>query len=163
MKELSRTDFPKFPNFLSSIQRSTASNPQIRGPVAPQDKRKAIPNANPVSKCYKDESGKHGPPSKSLLGTRLSLCRCVCAWEGGRLWGGGQRKARERGHSTQWFCGGDLLCLFLPLPPLSPFSSSPSAFVRPGGPWSVLLISSIFLWHLSSDWLKDLEGTTLIK
>lgn len=27
-----------------------------------------------------------------------------------------------------------------------------------GGSWSVLLIDSIFLWHLSSDWLKDLEG-----
>ena len=115
-------------------------------------------------------------PSKSLWGPGSPLRASVSVlsmpgW--GRLgWGG--RRQREEKDSMQWLCGGDLLCPFS-TPPLSLSSFSVflslSPFPRPlllhlsgRGSWSVLLIESIFLWHLSSDWLKDLgRKKTLIK
>lgn len=100
-----------------------------------------------------------------------SLCLClrvsVHGW--GRSWWGGRHRQEggERLHAViMW--RGFALSLFLPPPlflcPLSPCSSLCPLFlvpffcICPGGSWSVLLIDSIFLWHLSSDWLKDLEG-----
>lgn len=73
---------------------------------------------------------------------------------------------RERGKTPcSDYVEGICYVPFLPPLPLSSFSVflSLSPFPRPlllhlsgRGSWSVLLIESIFLWHLSSDWLKDL-------
>lgn len=70
------------------------------------------------------------------------------------------REKQEKGHSSQRLCGGDLT-MSLSLPPLFvPILLVPFCICL-GGSWSVLLIDSIFLWHLSSDWLKDFEGEKL--
>lgn len=42
-----------------------------------------------------------------------------CAWWGRLRWGRGGIGKREERDSTQWLCGGDLLCLLPPLTPLS--------------------------------------------
>lgn len=108
----------------------------------------------------------------------LSVCPCLRAsvhgW--GRLWWGGRASARGRRETPSADSVEGICYVSFPPPlfflcPLSPCSSLCPLFLVSffciclGGSWSVLLIDSIFLWHLSSDWLKDLEGkkNTLIK
>jgi hypothetical protein len=73
--------------------------------------------------------------------------------------GGEKQEGGKRLHAViMW--RGFAMSLFSPLPFFVLFLLVPFCICL-GGSWSVLLIDSIFLWHLSSDWLKDLEGEKL--
>lgn len=97
-----------------------------------------------------------------------------CAWWGRLRWGGRAlargRRETPRSDYVEGICYVSflpsplLLCAFSPCSSLCPLFLVPFFCICLGGSWSVPLIDSIFLWHLSSDWLKDLEGEkTLIK
>lgn len=116
-------------------------------------------------------------PCKSPWGPGSPLCARVCtecAWWGRLRWGGRAlargRRETPRSDYVEGICYVSflpsplLLCAFSPCSSLCPLFLVPFFCICLGGSWSVPLIDSIFLWHLSSDWLKDLEGEkTLIK
>lgn len=137
-----------------TVYFSLKSYPKCKWSLKPLQKttRKAQSLLNPLG-------------DQALLSESVSVCECACVGE--VVWGGRHRQeAGERLHAViVW--KGFAMSLFLPPPlflcPLSPCSSLCPLFLVPffciclGGSWSVLLIDSIFLWHLSPDWLKDLE------
>lgn len=116
---------PNSQTFFSS-RKIHSQQPQIRGPVAPwawgnYPKCKFSPKVlqRPTRKAQSALNPSWGPGSPCV-----DLSVYTYAWAEGQLWCGGQRKATPRSNYVEGIC-----YVSFSLPSLSPFSSSPSAFV----------------------------------
>lgn len=129
MEKLSGHQLPQIPKlffFFFNLERYTASNPRSEGLWLPgreviYPKCKFSPKVlqRPTRKAQSALNPSRGPGSPCV-----DVSVYTCAWVGGQLWCGGQRKASPRSNYVEGICYVSFSLLSL-----SPFSSSPSAFV----------------------------------